>query len=363
MYNKEPWLAVNLSKIFPGLGQIYSGKKQKGYLLIFLTITLNIVAFWFIISPDGDILVGIGCLIGNLIFSFWNLFDAYVSAKSNNSQEFEELRKQNKDPWLGMFLSQLFLGVGNFYIGKWLFGILAVIIILIFSKIFPVVLPVIYGYIGYFTYTLSPVQRENSKKLAFIVSLLFAISGLFPTGLGFAIKNYGVEARWMPSGSMEPTLHGTINQWEADKIFIDKFSYRFQLPQRGDIVIFSPTEEIKEAGIKEAGIKDALLKRIIGLPNEKVELRNGRVLINNKPLAEDKYLTSKQQTEIDACISLDGQAYLSKPVTIPPDSYLMLGDNRPNSYDGRCWGVVPRNMIIGKAYKIFFPLNRMRKIE
>ena len=86
-------------------------------------------------------------------------------------------------------------------------------------------------------------------------------------------------------------------------------------------------------------------------------------MINNKPLAEDKYLTSKQQTEIDACISLDGQAYLSKPVTIPPDSYLMLGDNRPNSYDGRCWGVVPRNMIIGKAYKIFFPLNRMRKIE
>jgi signal peptidase I len=358
MYNKEPWLAVNLSKIFPGLGQIYSGKKQKGYLLIFLTITLNIVAFWFIISPDGDILVGIGCLIGNLIFSFWNLFDAYVSAKSNNSQEFEELRKQNKDPWLGMFLSQLFLGVGNFYIGKWLFGILAVIIILIFSKIFRVVLPVIYGYIGYFTYTLSPVQRENSKKLAFIVSLLFAISGLFQTGLAFAIRNYGVEARWMLSGSMKPTLYGTINQWEADRIFIDKFSYRFQLPQRGDIVVFLLTEERLQLRSKDANIK-----RIIGLPGEKVELRDGRVFINNKPLAEDKYLVSKQRTEINVCLSENQQPYLSKPVTIPPDSYLMLGDNRPNSYDGRCWGVVHRNMIIGKAYKIFFPLNRMRKIE
>lgn len=358
MYNKEPWLAVNLSRIFPGLGQIYSGKKQKGYLLIFLTIAVNIVGSWLIISPEGNILIGIGCVISNLIFAFWNLFDAYSSAKSNNSQEFEELRKQNKDPWLAMFLSQLFLGIGNFYIGKWLFGILAIIIILIFSNVFPVVLPIIYGYIAYLTYTLSPVHRENSKKLAFIVSLLLAISGLLGTGIAFAIRNYGVEARWMPSGSMEPTLHGTINQWEADKFLVDKFSYRFQLPQRGDIVLFSPTEEIKKAGIK-----DALLKRIIGLPSEKVELRDGRVFINNNPLAEDKYIVSEQRTEIDDCISLDGQAYLSKPVTIPPNSYLMLGDNRVNSYDGRCWGVVPRNLIIGKAYKIFFPLNRMRKIE
>jgi signal peptidase I len=359
MYNKEPWLAVNLSKIFPGLGQIYSGKKQKGYLLIFLTITLNIVAFWFIISPDGDILVGIGCLIGNLIFSFWNLFDAYVSAKSNNSQEFEELRKQNKDPWLGMFLSQLFLGVGNFYIGKWLFGILAVIIILIFSKIFPVVLPVIYGYIGYFTYTLSPVQRENSKKLAFIVSLLFAISGLFPTGLGFAIKNYGVEARWMPSGSMKPTLHGTINQWEADKIFIDKVKYKFANPERGDIVLFLPPQEIQNNPKREA-----FIKRVIGLPGEKVELREGKVYINSKPLPENVYLSSSVRTFVEACNSSGLQPpFLAKPEIIPANSYLMLGDNRPNSYDGRCWGVVPRNMIIGKAYKIFFPLNRMRKIE
>ena len=245
MYNKEPWLAVNLSKIFPGLGQIYSGKKQKGYLLIFLTIAISIVSFWFILSPDGDIVVGIGCLIGNLIFSFWNLFDAYASAKSNNSQEFEELRKQNKDPWLAMFLSQLFLGVGNFYIGKWLFGILAVIIILIFSKIFRGVLPVIYGYIAYLTYTWSPVHRENSKKLAFIVSLLFAISGLFPIGLGFAIRNYGVESRWIPTGGMEPTLHGAIDQLLADRIFIDKVKYKFANPERGDILVFLPPQEIQ----------------------------------------------------------------------------------------------------------------------
>ena len=359
MYNKEPWLAVNLSKIFPGLGQIYSGKKQKGYLLIFLTIAISIVSFWFILSPDGDIVVGIGCLIGNLIFSFWNLFDAYASAKSNNSQEFEELRKQNKDPWLAMFLSQLFLGVGNFYIGKWLFGILAVIIILIFSKIFRGVLPVIYGYIAYLTYTWSPVHRENSKKLAFIVSLLFAISGLFPIGLGFAIRNYGVESRWIPTGGMEPTLHGAIDQLLADRIFIDKVKYKFANPERGDIVVFLPPQEIQNNPEREA-----FIKRLIGLPGEKVELREGKVYINNKPLQENVYLSSSVRTLVEACNSSGPQPpFLAQPVIIPPNSYLMLGDNRPNSYDGRCWGVVPRNMIIGKAYKIFFPLNRRRKIE
>jgi signal peptidase I len=358
MSNKEPWLAVNLSRILPGLGQIYSGKKQKGYFLVFLTIALNIVCIWLIISPKGNILIGIGCLVSSLIFAFWNLFDAYATAKSNNSQEFEELRKQNKDPWLAMFLSQLFFGIGHFYIGKWLFGILAIILISIFSVLSRWLLPVISAYISYLAYTFSPVHRETSKKLAFIVSLLLVISSLLSIGFAFGLRTYGIEARWIPSGSMEPTIHGTPNQSEADRVFIDKFSYRFQNPKRGDIVVFSPTEEL----VKE-GYNDAFIKRIIGLPNEKLELRNGQIYINNQALAEDKYLSSKQRTEIDVCTSGNQPPYLSKPVTIPPNSYLMLGDNRTQTYDGRCWGVVPRNLIIGKAYKRFFPLNRMGEIE
>lgn len=359
MSNKEPWLAVNLSKIFPGLGQIYAGDKQKGYLFIFLTIALSVLSIWLIISPTVNIFIGLVCLVFcNVIFGLWNLFDAYASAKNKNSQEFEELRKKHKDPWLAMFLSQLFWGLGHFYIGKWLMGIFAIIIILIFSRIFSWLLPVIYAYISYLAYSLSPVHRETSKKLAFIVSLSPIISFVLAIGLAFSIKTYLAEARWIPSGAMEPTLHGTPNQWEADKVLVDKFSYRFQPPQRGDIVVFSPTEKL----IKD-GYQDAFIKRIIGLPNEKVELKNGKVYINNQPLAEDKYLSSNQRSEIDVCTSSDYAPYLSKPVTIPANSYLTLGDNRTNSYDGRCWGVVHRNLIIGKASKIFFPLDRIGKID
>ncbi|ARV60065.1 signal peptidase I [Nostocales cyanobacterium HT-58-2] len=176
--------------------------------------------------------------------------------------------------------------------------------------------------------------------------------------LALGIRTFVAEARWIPSGSMEPTLHGSPNQWEADKIIVDKLSYKFSQPQRGDIVVFSPTEELQKEQYQ-----DAFIKRIIGLPGEKVQLRNGKVYINNKPLQEDKYLTAEQRTVTDVCTSGQQPPFLSQPVTIPPNSYLVLGDNRNSSYDSRCWGVVPRQNIIGRAVMRFWPLNQVGGID
>ncbi len=166
------------------------------------------------------------------------------------------------------------------------------------------------------------------------------------------------ETRWIPSGAMEPTLNGTPNQWEADKIIIDKLKYKFSQPQRGDIVVFSPTEELKKEQYK-----DAFIKRVIGLPGEKVQLQNGEVYINNKPLPEENYLSSEQNTLIDVCSSGSQLPFLAKPQTIPADSYLVLGDNRNSSYDSRCWGVVPQENIIGHAVFRFWPLNHIGTIN
>ncbi len=135
---------------------------------------------------------------------------------------------------------------------------------------------------------------------------------------------------------------------------VDKFSYRFQTPKRGDIIVFYPTEELQ----KEA-YEDAFVKRIIGLPGEKLELKDEKVYINKQQLQEGKYLSPDQKTSVDVCASGRQPPYLSQTVTIPADSYLVLGDNRTQSYDGRCWGVVHRKFIIGKAYKRWFPLNRI----
>ncbi|MDZ8189838.1 MAG: signal peptidase I [Nostoc sp. ChiSLP02] len=166
------------------------------------------------------------------------------------------------------------------------------------------------------------------------------------------------ERRWIPSGAMEPTLHGTPNQWEADKIVIDKLKYKFSPPDRGDIVVFWPTEELQKEQYQ-----DAFIKRVIGLPGEKVELKNGKVSINNKPLPEENYLSSQQSTAIDVCLSTSRPPFLAKPQTIPANSYLVLGDNRNSSYDSRCWGVVPRQNIVGRAVFRFWPLNHIGGID
>jgi len=176
--------------------------------------------------------------------------------------------------------------------------------------------------------------------------------------LALGIRTFVAEARWIPSGSMEPTLHGTPNQWEADKIIVDKLKYRFSDPQRGDIVVFSPTEELQREQYH-----DAFIKRIIGLPGETLELRNGKVYINGKLLPESKYLAVGQTTSIDVCASGEQPPYLAKPEVIPQNSYLVLGDNRTSSYDARCWGVVPRKDIIGRAVFRFWPLNHIGLLE
>jgi signal peptidase I len=157
---------------------------------------------------------------------------------------------------------------------------------------------------------------------------------------------------------MEPTLHGTPNQWEADKIIVDKLSYNFSVPQRGDVVVFSPTEELQKEQFQ-----DAFIKRIIGLPGDKVQLKDGKVYINDRQLKEEKYLGGVQNTSVDVCTSAPVQPFLSKTQTIPSNSYLVLGDNRGSSYDSRCWGVVPRENIIGKAVLRFWPLNKVGGID
>ncbi|MFM2061146.1 MAG: hypothetical protein RLZZ507_816 [Cyanobacteriota bacterium] len=176
--------------------------------------------------------------------------------------------------------------------------------------------------------------------------------------LALGIRTLVAEARWIPTGSMEPTLHGVQDQWKADKIIVDKVKYKFANPERGDIVVFSPTDELKKEQYN-----DAFIKRIIGLPGEKVELKDGKVYINNQPLPEDKYLFPSARTVVDVCTSGAQPPFLAKPQTIPPDSYLVLGDNRGSSYDGRCWGLVPRENIIGRAVIRFWPLNKIGGID
>ena len=152
--------------------------------------------------------------------------------------------------------------------------------------------------------------------------------------LAVGIRQFVAEARFIPSESMLPTLK------VDDRLIVDKLSYSFKEPQRGDIVVFNPTDTLKEQKFN-----DAFIKRVIGLPGDRIAVRAGRVFVNDKPLNEG-YLKEPPQYEYDA-------------VTVPPNSYFVLGDNRNNSYDSHYWGVVPKDRIIGRAVVRFWPPDRM----
>ena len=170
--------------------------------------------------------------------------------------------------------------------------------------------------------------------------------------LAFGIRTFVAEARYIPSGSMEPTLE--IN----DRLIIDKISYRFQQPQRGDIVVFSPPQ-----ALRERGFKDDFIKRIVGLPGERIEIRAGGVYINNQLLTE-LYVANGDATSVETCAAPGSavQPFLAEPQTIPTDHYLVLGDNRYNSLDGRCWGLVGKTHLVGRAAFRFWPFNRVGTI-
>lgn len=158
--------------------------------------------------------------------------------------------------------------------------------------------------------------------------------------LALGIRQFVAEARYIPSESMLPTLE--VN----DRLIVEKISYHFNPPQRGDIVVFWPTDKLKQ---ENPSLKDAFIKRVIGLPNETVEVRNGLVYINGEPL-EENYIAAPPD-------------YQWGPETVPADSYLVLGDNRNNSYDSHFWGYVPRENIIGRAVVRFWPPNRVGQLD
>ncbi len=173
------------------------------------------------------------------MLSIWNLFDAHKCAIKANNYHFEEVRKSSKDPWLSVFLSRLiFPGVGHIYIGKIWLGIL-LIIIFIFSSLIPFLTLLVFSFTVYDAYRRAPVHRQISKRLLLSIFVGIIITGAFNFYIPPLIRKFA-ESRYIPSGAMLPTLQ--IN----DRLIIDKWSYNFQEPQRGDIVIFMPTEALKK---------------------------------------------------------------------------------------------------------------------
>jgi signal peptidase I len=153
--------------------------------------------------------------------------------------------------------------------------------------------------------------------------------------LAFLLRTFIAEPRFIPSDSMYPSLE------TGDRVVVEKVSGYFHPPQRGDIVVFQPPEQLQMQGYEK---EQAFIKRVIGQAEETISVRDGIVYLNDRPL-EENYIAEVPKYEMGS-------------VRIPQDRLFVMGDNRNNSNDSHIWGFLPTKNVIGRAIFRFWPLDR-----
>ena len=187
------------------------------------------------------------------------------------------------------------------------------------------------------------MSKQKSKLREYIEAIILAIV------IAFFVRTFVIQAYKIPSGSMKPTL------LIGDHLLVTKFDYGVKLPllrstliplgkpKRGDIIVFIYPEDRS---------KD-FIKRMVGLPGDTIEIRDKKVFINGL-LWSDANGTHVDHLVIPAAVQPRDNF---GPVTVPEDSYFVMGDNRDESYDSRFWGFVRQQDILGKALIIYWSWN------
>jgi len=173
-------------------------------------------------------------------------------------------------------------------------------------------------------------QNQNSWK-GLLVWILIAL----------LLRWQAIEPRWIPSGSMIPTLQ------IQDRILIEKITPRINQKLNkhlnlNTIVIFKPPKILTESGYSDGS---ALIKRVVGLPGDKIEVTNGKLYRNKKEINEP-WIQEPIQYEMEA-------------INVPENSLWVLGDNRNNSLDSHIWGALPEKNLIGTALARYWPLKEI----
>ncbi len=185
--------------------------------------------------------------------------------------------------------------------------------------------------------------RSDKKKWLYFKWKDWGEPILIALVLALFIRTFFVQAFKIPTGSMRPTF------LENDRILVDKLTYRFKQPQRGDIIVFKYPADTK---------KD-FVKRLIGFEGETIEIKNGSIYINGKKLEEpNNIIKNYYYNRNDWPYGKEGEKIL-----VPRGDFFVLGDNSAQSSDSRNWGFVPQSHLKGRAILIYWPPSRVRLIK
>jgi signal peptidase I len=177
-----------------------------------------------------------------------------------------------------------------------------------------------------------------------VVTIVIAVAAVL------AIKEWVVNPYRIPSSSMEPTLHcatpapGCLARF-SDRVLANRFIYRFRDPERGEIVVFK-TPPAAASCLQGGGAGQTFVKRLVGLPGDRLVQRNGVLRVNGQPY-EESYIEPQRRGGRDFS------------AVVPAGHYFMMGDNRTQSCDSREWGAVPRDNLIGPVFAVYWPPQRI----
>jgi signal peptidase I len=172
--------------------------------------------------------------------------------------------------------------------------------------------------------------RRSSREAGGLVEFLVILAVAFVLVFGF-VRPFVLEAFRIPSESMVPTL------LVGDRVFVNKFIYRFTEPERGDVVVFESVN----------GREEDLIKRVVGVAGDEVEVRNGTLLVNGEA-REEPYLNR----------GIPDDSFFG-PTRLSEGEVFVMGDNRANSADSRVFGPLPIENIEGEAFVRFWPPLRI----
>jgi signal peptidase I len=189
------------------------------------------------------------------------------------------------------------------------------------------------------------------------VALDWVVTIVGAVAIVLAIKAWIVNPYRIPSSSMEPTLHCAVpaqgcEARTSDRVLACRFCYHLRAPHRDDIVVFNTPSLAKQ----ECGSEGTFVKRLIGLPGEVWEERDGFVYINGQKLNEPYIKAGRRDDRTMGLADVPPQHTYSR---IPKDMYLMMGDNRKSSCDSRVWGLVPKKNLIGNVFATYWPPSRI----
>jgi signal peptidase I len=186
----------------------------------------------------------------------------------------------------------------------------------------------------------SDVDEQHRVTLRGVIRLLIVV--VIAAVIATLLRTYVVAPYYIPSASMEPTLHGCTG-CNNDHVLVDKLSYKMHDIHRGDVVVFHRPKAWQVS-------EKVLIKRVIGLPGDTLTAKDGIVYVDGLALSEPY---------VDKACQSGTTNFPSKPVTVPDGEAFVMGDNRCDSSDSRRFGAIPDSAVIGRAFLIVWPLGRL----